>query len=88
MTSEIYPRIVRVTQNMKIKVIFDINKRKGENTQSSQLTHKQAFGKIQHVFLIKTVRNLAEPKKSKTSSLITDILMKSTQLTSHSILKN
>ena len=60
MISEIYPRIVKVIQNMKIKVIFDINKRKKKNTQPSQLTQKEAFGKIQHVFLIKTLRNLAE----------------------------
>ena len=38
MISEIYPRIVKVIQNMKIKVIFDINKRKEKNTQLSQLT--------------------------------------------------
>ena len=57
MTSEIYPSIVKVIQNMKIKVIFDTNKRKGKNTQSSQLTHKKkAFGKIQHVFIIKTLK--------------------------------
>ena len=47
MTSEIYPSIVKVIQNMKIKVIFDTNKRKGKNTQSSAHPSRpsQGFGR-------------------------------------------
>ena len=76
MTSEIYPRIVRVTQNMKIKVIFDINNRKGENTQSSQLTHKQAFGKIQQPLMTLKQKLIRLRREGNFLSLIRESLKK------------